>query len=36
MKHLSHPDQIVKLLQALYQIFTSVVRVDDDILQDPH
>ena len=31
MRHLDYPDKIVRLLQALYQISKSAVRVDDDI-----
>ena len=33
MRHLGYPDKIVRLLQALYQISTSAVRVDDDITE---
>ena len=33
MRHLGFPDKIVRLLQALYQISTSAVRVDDDITE---
>ena len=33
MRHLCYPDKIVRLLQALYQISTSAVRVDDNITE---
>ena len=33
MRHLGYPDKIMRLLQVLYQISTSAVRVDDDITE---